>query len=154
MHLISNVGEKNRPQPQVTAGQWYHFVGTYDGQTLKMYVNGELVAYEACTGTMKRPAGGCEYMVIAGDAAPGEPGCFADCVIATANLYSDPLSAAQMNLKQQWNVVATTEARAEQDSNSLKSQAMMLNAQFSVWFTLLWFLQQDFSLHHLSNQES
>ena len=96
MHLISNVGEKNRPQPQVTAGQWYHFVGTYDGQTLKMYVNGELVAYESCTGTMKRPAGGCEYMVIAGDAAPGEPGCFADCVIATANLYSDPLSAAQI----------------------------------------------------------
>ncbi|MBQ3063291.1 MAG: hypothetical protein IJC99_00600 [Clostridia bacterium] len=98
MHLMANVGESatNRPQPAVTAGQWYHFVGTYDGATLKMYVNGELVGSTACTGIMKRPAAGSEYMVIGGDSAPGAPGCFAKCTIAAANLYSDPLTAEQI----------------------------------------------------------
>ena len=98
MHLISNVGEnsENRPQYVVPTGEWIHLVGTYDGEMLKLYVNGVLVDSTACTGTMKRPAAGSEYMVIGGDAAPNAPGCFANCTIATANLYSDALTVTQI----------------------------------------------------------
>ncbi len=34
----------------ITAGSWYHIVGTYDGQNLKIYVNGNLAGSTAYTG--------------------------------------------------------------------------------------------------------
>ena len=30
-------------------GEWVHWAGTYDGQTMKLYVNGKLVATDAAT---------------------------------------------------------------------------------------------------------
>ncbi|MGM5480079.1 MAG: DUF2341 domain-containing protein [Nanobdellota archaeon] len=34
----------------ILQGKWYHVVGTYDGQTLRLYVNGELVSSKSETG--------------------------------------------------------------------------------------------------------
>ena len=100
MYLYANVGEtdSNRPCYEVRTEQWLHLVGTYDGTTLKLYVNGELVDSAACTATMKRPIGNCQFIVIGGDASPGEPAALSACTVATANLYSDALSASQVRV--------------------------------------------------------
>ena len=99
MYLYANVGEtsSNRPRVAVQTGRWLHLVGTYDGTTLKLYLNGQLVASAACADAMKRPQGDSEYLVVGGDSAPGgTAGCFANCTIAAANLYSEPLTATQI----------------------------------------------------------
>lgn len=35
-----------------TIGEWYHIVGTYDGSTMKLYVNGMLIASSAASGNI------------------------------------------------------------------------------------------------------
>jgi glucose/arabinose dehydrogenase len=54
------VGGVNRPISAggvVAPGSWYHLVGTYDGTTERLYVNGALVASQPLTGALGTVAG-------------------------------------------------------------------------------------------------
>jgi hypothetical protein len=46
----------------LTAGTWYHIVGTYDGNSVKLYINNTLVAYQAVTGSAMSSQGGIRLM--------------------------------------------------------------------------------------------
>jgi hypothetical protein len=46
----------------LTAGNWYQIVGTYDGSTIKLYVNSSLVLSTSYTGTSSTSAGGIVLM--------------------------------------------------------------------------------------------
>jgi len=98
MEFIMNVSG-NSPRTKVAAltKQWVHIVGTFDGQNIKYYVNGELMQTVACVGTLKLPAAGSHFLVIGGDsAANGGCSSFFKGKIAIANFYSDPLTEAQV----------------------------------------------------------
>jgi hypothetical protein len=51
----------------VQAGSWYFVAGTYDGKSLKLYVNGELEASVPASGTIVNPA---DDLTIGGNANP------------------------------------------------------------------------------------
>jgi hypothetical protein len=64
------------PQPLVR-GAWTHLAGTYDGQTIRLYVDGEEVASRAYTGAIGNNTRRCHRPVSAGDGRRGpglEPG--------------------------------------------------------------------------------
>ena len=42
--------------PYLTLNQWYHLAGTYDGSTIRLYVNGSLAASLAMPGTLRTEA--------------------------------------------------------------------------------------------------
>lgn len=48
----SGVQYRIRPATQLVVGQWYHVAGTYNGTTMKLYVNGTLVGTETTSGGM------------------------------------------------------------------------------------------------------
>lgn len=97
MYFYANSGETSKPSAAIAPGAWYHIVGTYDGANVKLYINGQLKSTVAATGVLKRPhRGNCEHIVIGGDTTMGAASCFANCKVATANLYSDALSAGQV----------------------------------------------------------
>ena len=39
----------------ITPGNWYHFVGTYDGTTIRAYINGSLIQQTSLSGPMNNP---------------------------------------------------------------------------------------------------
>lgn len=60
-------GGYKKPVAPITAGQWYHVLGTYDGQAVKLYVNGELVQTISAPGEIQWPGEASHYFVIGGD---------------------------------------------------------------------------------------
>jgi len=50
------------PAHTLTANNWYHIVGTYDGATNKLYVNNSLVQSASYAGTPARSQGGIRLM--------------------------------------------------------------------------------------------
>ena len=50
----------------LAANTWYHIVGTYDGSTVKIYVNGSLQASTAATGTITPTVGNVQIGEISG----------------------------------------------------------------------------------------
>ncbi len=48
-------GSYKKPAVQVATNQWNHLVATYDGENVKLYLNGELQDTVAATGAMSEP---------------------------------------------------------------------------------------------------
>ncbi|WP_162598713.1 immunoglobulin-like domain-containing protein [Nocardioides gilvus] len=72
--------------------RWVHAVGTYDGSTVRLYIDGRLVAENAATGTVSHPSNAnARMMVIGGDAAVNRPNFTAPATIASARIFSDVL---------------------------------------------------------------
>ncbi|MBO5868200.1 MAG: metallophosphoesterase, partial [Oscillospiraceae bacterium] len=84
------------PGVAVTPGSWIHLTGTYDGSSVKFYINGVLVAEEAATGKLVVPAYMAQCMCIGSDVAVDARQSFFAGKIATAKIYSDVLSAEQV----------------------------------------------------------
>lgn len=81
----------------VEAERWYHAAGVFDGETVRLYLDGELAAEAKASGTMTvPPKASAHHMVVGADSGPGQPGQHAIALIDTARLYSQPVSAEQM----------------------------------------------------------
>lgn len=82
---------------QVTEGETYHLVTVYDTQSLKLYVNGELVSSMNVSGDIGLPtAPTARYLCIGADSdESGNSENFADADIYIARLYSSALSDGQ-----------------------------------------------------------
>jgi len=86
-------GQTSVAGPAISSNVWYYAVGTYDGATIRLYLNGALVASAAETGTIQDSgtnlALGC--FMSSGAAALGFPG-----YISGAFLSSSVMSAQQI----------------------------------------------------------
>ena len=87
------------PSKAMPTGEWVHLVGVYDGNGeggyVKLYVNGTLAAKAACN-NFKIPSAAAQYLVIGGDANQYDGQFFMTGKIAMANIYSEPLSDAEI----------------------------------------------------------
>ena len=78
-------------------GEWVHLVGVFEKTTVKLYINGELAATAAASGTYKAPSLTAQFFAIGSDTNTEnrtEGWCKAR--IAACNLYSYSLTDAQV----------------------------------------------------------
>ncbi|MEV4899990.1 LamG-like jellyroll fold domain-containing protein [Citricoccus sp. NPDC055426] len=82
----------------IESDRWYHAAGVFDGQTVRFYLDGELVGETEATGQMTVPPNEtARHMVIGADSGPNfEPGQHAEVTVDAARLYSAPASAEQV----------------------------------------------------------
>lgn len=77
----------------LTAGEWAHVVGQYDGAALKIYVNGALKAQVAASGNVQNPSGAARSWVVGGDiSSTGGVEYPFQGSIGLARIYGAPLS--------------------------------------------------------------
>ena len=86
----------NKPGVVVAPGSWVHLTGTYDGATLRFYINGVLMAEEAIAGTLVTPAYMARCMYLGADCNVDARESFFTGKIASAKLYTAPLTAQQV----------------------------------------------------------
>lgn len=81
----------------IDRNRWYHAAGVYDGETIQLYLDGEVAAEAQAGGPMTIPPNETAHnMVIGADSGPNdEPGQHASVKVDDARLYSQPVSAAQ-----------------------------------------------------------
>lgn len=82
----------------VTPGQWAHAVATYDGENLKLYINGQLVGQTTATGDLFAPPTGACFFGIGADTGTSKelPERWFKGKIADVNIYSAHLTAEQV----------------------------------------------------------
>ncbi|MGO1183464.1 MAG: LamG-like jellyroll fold domain-containing protein [Micrococcaceae bacterium] len=74
--------------------RWYHAVGVYDGENIRLYLDGELVSENTAGGPMTVPADStAHHFVLGADSGKGAPGQHAHATLGSARLFSEPLSA-------------------------------------------------------------
>ena len=93
----------------IQAEQWYHAAGVYDGESVRLYLDGELAAEAQAGGPMTiPPKESAHALVIGADSGPGQPGQHAIAKIDSARLYSAPATTEQIAaLNRQFAVDAT-----------------------------------------------
>ncbi|MEV4808500.1 LamG-like jellyroll fold domain-containing protein [Micromonospora avicenniae] len=80
----------------ITGNRWYHAVSVWDGQTLRLYLNGQLAGSTAASGALTPPAATARRFVIGADAAPTGIGQVAPpSSFAGGKVWSRALDAAQ-----------------------------------------------------------
>jgi hypothetical protein len=92
-----NGGWRNTPTYTLTANNWYQIVGSYDGSTVKLYVNNTLVQSTNYTGTPATGGAGIVLMRRWDD----PPGGYWGGRLAIVNIYDKALSSDQLTGK--WN---------------------------------------------------
>src|SRR5690625_4727205 len=82
----------------IDLNRWYHAAGVYDGETIQLYLDGELAAEAEAGGPMTIPPNETAHnMVIGADSgSDNQPGQHASVKVDDARLYSQPVSAAQV----------------------------------------------------------
>ena len=87
-------GGYQRAAIEAEPGRWYHTLGVWDGEEVKLYVDGELVDSGPATGDFLEPQQEATNLVIAGDSGPGGSLQFpAEATISTARVFSEGLDA-------------------------------------------------------------
>lgn len=89
-------GTYAKPSAAVAEGEWVHLVGTFDGSTVKLYVNGELVAEEARAGTLQAPPYSAQFLCVGADSGVQQLTAFFGGKVASAKLYSEVLTADEI----------------------------------------------------------
>jgi hypothetical protein len=79
----------------IVTGQWYHAACTYDGATIRVYINGVQVATAAKTGAIA-DAVGIDWAIGGGMAANGTPLGFMNGLLDEVRLYNRALTAADI----------------------------------------------------------
>jgi hypothetical protein len=92
-----NVGGTYRsvstPAPK---GKWFHLVCSYDGQNLRIYINGEPVASAQCSGNVKHVAEISRVFMVGADVnGEGVPQCIANVKVVAVTLYDGGISTKQ-----------------------------------------------------------
>lgn len=87
-----------QPNAAIQAGKWYHAVGVFDGENVKLYLNGELVSSMAADGsTIHWPTGGAKNFVIGGDSGSNnDVSSFSNGSVSLARLYSQGMTDAEV----------------------------------------------------------
>ncbi|MFU8851530.1 LamG-like jellyroll fold domain-containing protein [Micromonospora sp. SL1-18] len=81
----------------ISGNRWYHAVSVWDGQTLSLYLNGQLAGSSAATGTLTPPVATARRFVIGADAAPTGIGQVAPpSSFAASKVWSAALTSAQV----------------------------------------------------------
>ncbi|MEU6135941.1 LamG-like jellyroll fold domain-containing protein [Nocardioides sp. NPDC047086] len=95
---IHTDGGYRQAQATITAGKWYHAFGTWDGDTARLYLDGQLAASVEAPGPMKRPGNlGRNGFFVGADASSTTAGQFFSPVsVAKMGLYSQALSATEI----------------------------------------------------------
>ena len=93
-------GGYKHPGAAVSANVPLHVVGTFDGETVRVYINGELKASESAAGVITFPAdASTRYLCIGGDSgANGATEAPMAGKLVTANVYGRALSAEDVAL--------------------------------------------------------
>lgn len=87
-------GAYRNTSTQIESGRWYHAVGTYDGEMVRLYVNGVLAASTPATGTLSSPSAGARNLVIGGDASGRDrPAFFSPSTISRVRVFSEAVDA-------------------------------------------------------------
>lgn len=91
-------GGYRQAQADITAGKWYHAIGTWDGDTARLYVDGQLAASIEAPGPLKRPGNlGRNGFFVGADASSTTAGqYFSPVSVAKMGLYSQALSATEI----------------------------------------------------------
>lgn len=94
LNLFVNVGGAwKQPACNIETGRWYHVAGTYDGRTVKLYVNGELADSVAAPGIIQPPETAARFFVIGGDSGSQVVQYHSQTTVSFARLYSQALTA-------------------------------------------------------------
>lgn len=81
----------------VELDRYYHVVGTFDGSTMSLYYDGQLIKSTEITGPLQFPQETSQYLGIGGDAGPTDQGELGmNGSLAIARIYSTPLTASQV----------------------------------------------------------
>lgn len=82
-----------RAASAISAGQWYHLAGTYNGASKKIYINGKLSSSDVQTGSINTAATG--LIIQAGTGIPGGSDA-SSCMMALHRVYNWALSALEI----------------------------------------------------------
>ncbi|MER5336624.1 LamG-like jellyroll fold domain-containing protein [Micromonospora sp. NPDC002717] len=77
-------------QTQIVSGRWYHAVGTWDGQTIRLYVDGVLAAEAPAAGALGLPGGAARNAFYIGADAVNQ--FWAPASVLNTRIYSKVLS--------------------------------------------------------------
>ena len=114
-------GSYKKPAVQVATNQWNHLVATYDGENVKLYLNGELQDTVAATGAMSEPP---HYLFLGGDTkSDGSLEYEANCSIALARVYEGTMTAD--------DVKAAYQTATQPDSDVTIPDSDILDVYFS-----------------------
>lgn len=91
-------GSYRQPAAAIQAGQWVHAIGVVDGESVKLYVNGELAGEIAAAGPVKFTSNTTAFnFVIGGDSSPGNTAeYFSNAAVSFARLYDQALTPEQV----------------------------------------------------------
>lgn len=82
---------------KIEAGRWYHSVATWDGATLRLFIDGALASEVAASGALGLPPAAARGFAFGADInSYGGPQAFAEASIATARVYSSAVGADQV----------------------------------------------------------
>lgn len=110
-------GSYKKPEVNVVKDEWNHVVGTFDGQNVKMYLNGELKSIVAATGTLTEPP---HYLFLGGDTTSGGALEYqANCEIALARVYTGTMTADDVKAAYE----AASRVTTEPDESGAMTQA-------------------------------
>ena len=89
-------GDYIGPNGSVAVGNWAHLVGTYDGTSVRFYINGAQVAKADASGALTIPDYMARVMGIGADSAVNGLENFFNGKIASAKIYSEALTKTQI----------------------------------------------------------
>lgn len=86
-----NGGWRTTGTHSLSSNNWYHIVGTYDGSTIKLYVNGSLVKSNSYTGTPISSTAGIRLM------RRWDNPDYWDGLLSTVDIYDKAISASKVS---------------------------------------------------------
>ncbi|TAL21855.1 MAG: hypothetical protein EPN94_12110, partial [Nitrospirae bacterium] len=104
---------------------WTHFVGTYDGSKLKIYINGVLNNETLQTGAITIQSNSSDGLQISGRKEGGAPQDFFNGLIDEVSIYNRALSADE--IKAHYDAVSVTQPTVNSVPETTTSQAITLS---------------------------